>query len=70
MGLYGKLREVQRFCEYGGEGVPTTAVEAVELAPEVIDAKRLIAALAERNTEMKSKLVEAHANYILVCNKA
>lgn len=57
----GKLRDVRRVCEDGGEAALTTIVEVVEFACEVTEAMRRNATLSSRSTEMEHELVEARA---------
>lgn len=48
----GKFRVVQRICQVGGDAVPTTVVEVVELAREGAEAKRKNETLSEQNTNI------------------
>lgn len=50
-GIHGKLRELQRICEDGGETVPTTIVDLIELDREGIKSKRKITTMTSRQTE-------------------
>lgn len=53
-----KLREVQCVFEEGGEAVPTTTVDIVELAPEDIEMKRKNATMPDTQTDSNAQLVE------------
>lgn len=57
-GVRGKLWEVQRIREDGGEAVPTLIVVVIKLAFKSIEAKRKNETLSDQNTDMKAKRVE------------
>lgn len=57
-GLRGKLREVQRICEEGGEVVPATVVDVVNLARKVVETKRENVAFVEDRTKALAKVEE------------
>lgn len=60
-GLNGKLRAVLRVSENGGEAVPTTIVEVIELGCGGVKMKRKNTALSDQNTDMERELVKACA---------
>lgn len=60
-GTRGKFREVQRFCEDGGDSVPSKNVDVIELACEDVEMKCKIAKLSSRQTDLEAKLVEISA---------
>lgn len=60
-GICVELREIQCVCKMGGEGLPTTIFDKVELAREPIEIKHKNEALSNRNTDMKAKLLESLA---------
>lgn len=57
----GKLREGQCISENGGDAVPTTLVDVVELVREGIETNRKNTTLSSRQTDLEAKLVEIRA---------
>lgn len=59
--IRGRLREVQRICEEGGEAVPTTFVDVTELAREDNKVKGKNATTSDRQRDSRTQLVETSA---------
>lgn len=60
-GARGKLRELQRICKNGGEAVPTTVVEVIELARDVVGTKRDCAAWVRTHSGILEELDSSQA---------
>lgn len=60
-GIRGKLQNVQRVCEDGGEAVSSTIIDVIELAFEDIEVKRKIATMSGRQMFLEAGLVEIRA---------
>lgn len=60
-GICGKLRELQRICEDGGELVPTTIVDVTDLSREGVEVKRKNATVPRQLTNLDAELVEVRA---------
>lgn len=60
-GICGKIRGVQRICEYGVEAVPATILKVVELTREAIKMRRMNTTMSNRPTDLETKLVDIGA---------
>lgn len=68
-GIRDKLREFQRFCEEGGESVPATIFDVVELAHESIEMKRKNATMLTPQMDLGGELVETRAVGRTMCGQ-
>lgn len=58
IGIRGNLRDVHHVCAEGGEAVPTTIANKIELAHEGIELKRKNATISKLKTDLEAQMVE------------
>lgn len=66
-GVRNRLEEVQRICENGGEAVPTSAVEIIELSRDVVETKHKNAKLVDRVKDLERELEDGRSVKRLTC---